>query len=60
LIRIIEKVKKSNKRFKILRVVIILCNHYFIHLKLFWAMKGFIPYANKPSGTEIGLQLYNL
>jgi len=44
-------VKKLNKKFKIFRVIIILCNHQLILLKLLWAIKGF---------NKIGLQLYNL
>jgi len=35
LIKTIKKVKKSNKKFEIFRVIIILCNYQFIILKLF-------------------------
>jgi len=42
LIRRIKKVKKSIKRFMIFRVFIILWNHCFIILKLFWTIKLFI------------------
>jgi len=44
LIRTLRKWKISNKKIKIFRVIIILCNHYFILLKLFWTIKGFILY----------------
>ena len=44
LIRTIRKVKKSNKKFKICRAIIILRNHCFIILKLFQVIKGFILY----------------
>jgi len=39
-----KKVNNSNKMFKIIRVIIILCNHHFILLKLFWAIKDFVLY----------------
>src|SRR6218665_2141375 len=40
--RTIKKVKKSIKKFMIFPVIIILCNHYFIILLLFQAIKFFI------------------
>ena len=55
LIRTIKKVKESNKNVKIFRVIIILCNHHFILLKLFWAIKGFILYQiNQPALKSSG------
>jgi len=42
LIRTIKKFKKLNKKFKIFRLILIICNHYFIILKLFRAIKGFM------------------
>jgi len=40
-------VKKSNKKFKVFRVIIIVHSHYFIILKLFRVVKGFILYQIK-------------
>ena len=48
--------KKSNKKFNIFCVIMILCNHYFIILKLFWTTKGFFLYNIKQ--TELKLS-YN-
>ena len=42
-----KKMKKINKKCKIFRVIIILSNHYFIILRLLWAIKGFILYKIK-------------
>jgi len=47
LIRIIKKVKRLNKKFKFFLVIIILRNHYFVILKLFQAIKGFILHQKK-------------
>ena len=47
LIRTNKKVKKSNKMFKNFHVIIIVCNHYFIILKLSSVIKGFILYEIK-------------
>jgi len=49
-----KKVKKSNKKFKIFRVIIILRSHYFIILKLFRAMKGSIMYQMKQTALTSG------
>ena len=38
----------------IFRVVIILCNHYIILLRLFWAIKGFILYQIKQTALKSG------
>ena len=53
-----KQVKKSIKKFMIFCVIIILCNHYFIILKIFQAIKFFI--LNKTNGIKIGLQLHKL
>ena len=42
LIRAIKKVKKLNKSVRFFCVIIILRNHYFAILKLFWAVNKFI------------------
>ena len=49
-----KKVKKLNKKFKIFRVIITLPNHYFIILKLLWAIKGFILYKIKHMALKPG------
>jgi|SRR6218665_3310805 len=49
-----KKFKKSNKKFKIFHVIIIIRNHYFITLKLFWAIKGFILYQIKQTALKSG------
>jgi len=54
LIRTINKVKKSNKKFKIFHVIIILRNHYFVILKLFRAVKGFILCQIKQTSLKSG------
>ena len=54
LIRTIKKVKKSNKKFKIFCVIIILCNHYFIILNLFLAIKSFILCQIKQTALKLG------
>jgi len=45
-------VKKSNKKFNIFRVIIILLNHYFIILKLFLIINGFILYQIKQTALK--------
>jgi len=52
--RTIKKVKKSNKKFKICCVILILCNYHFIILNLFWAIKGFILYQIKQTALKSG------
>ena len=59
LIWTIKEVKNLNKKFKIFRLIIIIRNHYFIIVKLFWAIEDFILYQIKET-IKIGLQLYNL
>jgi len=54
LIRTLTKVRKSNKIPKIVRVIIIICNNYFIILKLFRATKGFILYKMKQTTLKSG------
>jgi len=44
LLKTIKKSEKFNEKFKICRVIIILCNHHFILMKFTWAIKGFILY----------------
>jgi len=53
----VKRVKKSNKKFKNFRVIIIVLNHYFIILKLVRVIKGFILYQIKPTALKSGLQL---
>jgi len=53
LIRTVKKVKKSNKKFKIFSVIIILRNHWFIILKLFRVIKGFILYRIKQTTLKL-------
>jgi len=53
LIRTIKIVKKSNKKFKIFRVIIVLCNYHCMLLKLFWAIKGFILYQIKQTTLKV-------
>jgi len=49
-IRTLKKVKKLNRNFNIFCVIIILCNHRFILLILFWAIKHFILFQiNQPA-----------
>jgi len=48
-------VKKSNKKFKIFCVTIIICNHYFIFSGSYWLYSV----SNKTNGIKIRLQLYN-
>jgi len=47
-------VKKLDKKFKIISVIIIFCNRYFIILKLFWVIKGFILYQIKQTALKSG------
>ena len=54
LIRTIKKFRKSKKNFKNFRVIIILCNHYFIILKLFRAIKDFILHSIKQTALKSG------
>src|SRR6218665_2398662 len=49
-----KKRTKSNKKVKIFRVFIILCNHHFIILKLFRAIKSFILYQIKQTALKSG------
>jgi len=46
--------KKSNKKFKIFCVFIIVRNHYFVILKLFLVIKGFILYQIKQTALKSG------
>jgi len=52
-------VRKSNKQFKIFRVIIIICNHYFIVLKSFRAIKGSILYQVKQTTLKSGHNFTN-
>ena len=52
LIRTVKKVKKSNKRFKIIRVNIIVCNHYFIILNFIPGHKGLYSVSNKANALK--------
>jgi len=54
LIRTIKKVKNLIKKFNIFRVLIILCNHHFIPLKLFRTIKGFILYQINQTALKSG------
>jgi len=47
-------VKKLNKKFKIIRVNIIVRNHYFIILKLSQVIKDFILYQIKQTASKSG------
>jgi len=49
-----KKWKKSNKKFKNFHVIIIICNNYFIIMKLFWVIKGFILYNAKQTALKSG------
>ena len=49
-----KKVKKLNKKFQIFRVFIIVHNHYFLILKLFRVIKGFILYQTKQTALKSG------
>ena len=49
-----RKRNKLNKKFKIFRVIIIVRNHYFIILKLFRVIKGFILYHIKQTSLTSG------
>jgi len=51
LMRTIKKLKKSNKKFKICHVIIILRNHYLIILKLFQVIKGLLLFQIKQTTT---------
>jgi len=53
-------VNKSNKKFKIFCVIIIVRNHYFIILKIAPGHRGLYSVSNKTNGIQIELQLYNL
>ena len=46
--------KKLNKKFLIFHVIIIVRNHLFLILKLFWAIKGFILYQTKQTALKSG------
>src|SRR6218665_3536485 len=46
--------KKLNKNFKIIRVIIIVRNDYFIIRKLFMIIKGFILYQIKQTALKSG------
>ena len=49
--------KKSNKKFKVFCIIIIVRNHhYFIILKLFQVIKGIYSVSNNANGIKIGLQ----
>src|SRR6218665_1014355 len=48
----IKKVTKSKKKFKISHVIIILCNHLFIFMKLFWTIRGIILYQINQMGLK--------
>jgi len=54
LIRTIKKVEKSDKMFKAFHVVIIVRNRYFVILKLFWVIKGFVLYQIKQTDLKLG------
>jgi len=53
MIRTVKKVKKSNKKFKIIFVIKIVRNHYFIILKLFRVIKGFILCQTKQTALKL-------
>src|SRR6218665_3618831 len=59
LIRTIKKVKKTNKKFNIFRVIIIVLNRYFIILKLSNVMKGFILCQTKQTTLKSGCNFTN-
>ena len=46
--------KKVNKKFKIIRLIIIIRNHFFIIIQLFRAIKGFILYEIKQTALKSG------
>ena len=52
------------KIFKLLfedfHVITIVCNHYFIILKLFWVIKGFILYQIKQTTLKSGYNLWQI
>jgi len=52
LVRAIKKVKQSNKKFNIFRVIVILSNNYFIIMKIFLAIKGFLLYQIKQTALK--------
>ena len=62
LIRTIKKWRKWIKKFKIFRVIIILCNHHFtLHFsEIILGNKGLYSVSYKRNGIKIRLQLYTL
>jgi len=49
-----KKLKKSINKFMVFGVIIILCNHYFIILKLLWSIKFFILNQIKQTALKSG------
>jgi len=57
-----KKAKKSNKKFKIFCVIMILRNHYSVihYSEIIPGDEGLYFVSNKTNGIKIGLQLYNV